>query len=200
MFKYRPFLFAAIASIVMIVMGIGETLRGARSLLGPSSVPFSQASTQGLAGYGYVRITGVRSDLEHSVVVMKQKKSRFGGEVKEARWAGAYVPIHDASATGPAPCSLLAWLPHARADDDLASMEELSGPANDELVGFVECPYEKLDFAQQRQIAPLAMVNTRSCWVVDVRPPSWLKGLGLTLAGIAIPGIAAMVKLKKGFV
>ena len=79
-------------------------------------------------------------------------------------------------------------------------MEELSGEGGDELVGFVECPCEKLDFAEQRQIAPLAMVNTRGCWVVDVRPPSWFRGLGLTLAGVAIPGIAALVKLKKGFV
>lgn len=200
MLKYRLFLIAGIACIVMIVMGIGETLRCARSLLGPSKVTFAEATSQGLAGYGYVRITGVRSDLEHSIVVVKQKKSRFGGEVRETGWAGAYVPIHDASATGPAPCSLLAWLPHARKDGDLLTMEELSGEGGDELVGFVECPYEKLDFAEQRQIAPLAMVNTRGCWVVDVRPPSWFRGLGLTLAGVAIPGIAALVKLKKGFV
>ena len=79
-------------------------------------------------------------------------------------------------------------------------MAQVNGESQDQIVGFVKCDYQGLDYNEQNKIAPLARINTRNCWVVDVRPPSWLKGLGFTLAGLAIPGAAVAYKLKKGFV
>ncbi|GEM_PF-2046501 len=199
--KMRIFMTCAALSIGMLVFGLGELLRCGKTLLGPSTVTFAQATGQGgggLASYGYVRVTGARSAMDRTVIVMKMKKNQ---SVDQGQWAGAYVPIVDAADDQESgPCSLLAWLPQANEDADLDEMESLEGEAGDELVGFVECAYEKLDPKHQQVIAPMARINTRNCWVVDVRKPSWLKGLGLVIGGLAIPGIAVAWKLKKGFV
>jgi hypothetical protein len=198
MFRYTGMRFALtliIVSIVMIVMGLGEAWRCCRALAGPTRITYSQATSQGLAGYGYVRVTGVRANLERAAVVVKENRG-MGSE----RWDCAYVPMLDAAADDATQCTLLAHLPRAHSEEDIGALETLDGPNNDEFTGFVECPYDRLDPWHVQNVASKVGADARRCWVVDATRPSWLRGLGLTLGGLAIPGVWVAWRLKKGFV
>jgi hypothetical protein len=65
-----------------------------------------------------------------------------------------------------------------------------------EIVGFVKYDYNGMNPGEQQQVAGLSRVNVRNCWVVDVSPPSWVKGLGMVVGGLAIPGVFGLWKLK----
>lgn len=200
-FRVRWFIGVVILTITLLVMGIGELSRCARTIFGPTTLSFAQATPQGLAGKGYVRITGVRAAMDRCVIVTRTKTRRGVAVEESERWDGAYVPMVDtADADDEAMCVLLASLPNARKPEDLVDVENLEGPNGDEILGFVEGPYESMDSKRQKMIAPNARINTRQCWVVNIRKPSWGKGLGLSLAGLAIPGLFVVWKLKKGFV
>jgi hypothetical protein len=183
-YRMRVTLAIIILSVVAVVMGVGELWRCGRAIMGPSTVAFAPSGMGELASHGYVRVTGVRAATDRIAVVTKSK--RGGGE---GAWKAAYIPLLDATdETDAAQCVLLAWSDGVRNDDDLQEMADLTGPDGDEVVGFVKTSYERLDPSEQQKLAPLVRANTRNCWVIDVRRPSWFKGLGLTLLGLAIPG------------
>jgi hypothetical protein len=86
---------------------------------------------------------------------------------------------------------VLAWLPQARTEDDF---DELDGAT--EIVDFVKSPCSDLDGAEHRLLGPAAGGRAES-WIVEVRRPSWVKGLGVVLGGLAIPGVAFLVLSKR---
>lgn len=192
-YQIRLVLTVIIGAIVAIVFGIGELWRCGRAVMGPSTVAFSPAGMDGLASHGYVRVTGVRPATDRIAIVTKSRRGGGDGE-----WKGAYLPLLDGADPSDEPlCVLLAWNESVRDHSDLMAMSTLSGPNGDEIVGFVMSPYDRLDPAEQQKLAPLARVNARNCWVIDVRKPSWLKGFGLTFLGLAVPGGWALWKSRR---
>lgn len=179
-YKVRLVLSLIALVVLSLVFGIGELWRCGRVLVGPTTVAFSPAGMNALASHGYVRVTGVRAATDRMAVVTKGKT---GSAIK-----GAYLPLLDAAdPSDESTCVLLAWDGGARDHDDLVAMQTLSGPNADEIVGFVESPFDRLDSSTQRKLAPVVRANTRNCWVIDVHRPSWLKGLGLTALGLSLP-------------
>lgn len=197
--QMRLFIGAGVAAVVAIFMGIGELGRCCRSLMGATDVTIAEVAANGLQSYSYVRITGVCPVMERSVIV-----SKINRRTKEEKgWRYAYVPLVDAAGDPEASSSVLAWLPRARKDDDLMPLalleEEVcdgTSPGGVAVVGFVKNSYDRMDPQEQKEIAPLARVNSRNCWVVDVTPPSWFRGLAFTLGGLAIPVGFAIYKMK----
>lgn len=183
-YKLRMVLAIVIGAVVAIGFGVGELWRCARVLIGPTAVAFSPAGMNALATHGYVRVTGVRAAADRMAVVADSRPGAGGAGIR-----GAYLPLLDATdSSDDQQCVLLAWDGGVRNQADVSAMTALSGPNGDEIVGFVMSPYDRLDPARQRNLAPVSRVNVRNCWVIDVHKPSWLKGLGLTLLGLGVPG------------
>ncbi len=189
-YKIRLVLSLIALVVLALVFGVGELWRCGRVLLGPTTVAFSPAGMNALASHGYVRVTGVRAAASRIAIVTKAKT---GSAMK-----GAYLPLLDAADPSDEPqCVLLAWDGGARDNDDLVAMQTLLGPNADEIVGFVESPFDRLDPDEQRKLAPVVRANARNCWVIDVHKPSWLKGFGLTLLGLGAPGGWAIWKSRQ---
>src|SRR5262249_46512215 len=106
---------------------------------------------------------------------------------------GVYVPTSAAPDSPPAGGGrVLAFLPDARTTEDLEPLADA-----DELVGFVDRPFTRLNPAHREIVKSLAGADGNRCWVVRVREPSWLKGLGFTLGSLVIPGVFAAWRLRR---
>ena len=200
-FQLRLLITAIVLPIVLFCMGVAETGRCCRALIGPSTISYDDACSKGLAGFGYVRITGVHPNVDKSTVIVR--KSDTGSPLAEKSWVGAYVPIEPPETDGqaaPAPdpgfvpgqYALLAWLPNARSDDDVLELEE-----HDNIVGFVDSTFADVDPARQNLVKYVNRARADHCWIVKVRRPSWFRGLGLTLASLVIPGLYILYRWHK---
>jgi hypothetical protein len=187
-FKARVMLALIVAPLVLLYWGLSELAVCTRVLFGPTTASYAEASSKGLAGYGYIRVTGVQFEPQRGVVIRRRNLATR----EDGPWEGVYVPVApgaDAQASGRG--RLLAFLCDAREPGDVAAVADEEG-----LVGFVDNVFTRINPGHQTIVKNLAGAAPSACWVVDVRRPSWLKGLGFTLGSLVIPGLFAAWKIR----
>src|SRR5262249_50726497 len=86
--QMRLFVLVVGGTLALLIFGAGEFMRCCRTVLGPTTLTYADATQKGLAGYGYVRISGTMPTMEHAALVAT--RNRKGGE---QRVIGAYVPF-----------------------------------------------------------------------------------------------------------
>src|SRR5262245_28312763 len=89
-YKARAVIAAIVIPIVLFCMGIGELWSCLRVAFGPRTLTFSEVAAEGLGGYGYVRITGIATDLRRAEVLMRGKRPEPG---QLTNWEYAFIPL-----------------------------------------------------------------------------------------------------------
>jgi hypothetical protein len=186
-YKVRLALLAIIIPIALIVAGGSELIACSKTLLGPREVPFAEVSERGLAGRGYVRITGAELNAERGIAIYH--KDQWGTPTP---WEGVYVPVASLEQSdAPAKYRAVAFIPDARTWEDVAAEAEQDG-----VTGFVTSEFRRINPGHQQIVKNMAGADSRLCWVMTIRHPSWLKALGCLVGSLVIPGAFVAYKLK----
>lgn len=187
-FKARLAVTAIVVPIVLLCLGLGEFYACLRTVIGPTEVDYTKVSAEGLARYGYVRITGVELGLDKAMAVgHKDPETRRLGA-----WEGVYIPVGPAADVQPSGrYHVLVFMPDARQPEDVAGLADA-----EEVVGFVEGEFVHINPAHQTIVRTLAGADGRFCWVLRMRRPSWGKAMGFVLGSLVIPGIFVVYKIK----
>lgn len=186
-YKARLALIAIILPIALIMVGASELVACGKTLLGPREVSFAELSESGLAGRGYVHISGAQFHLPRAVAIYHKNKS---GEATP--WEGVYAPlVSSGQETTNAKYRAVAFIPDALSWEDVAAVAEEDG-----VTGFVKSEFRRINPGHQQFVKNMAGADSRLCWVMTIRRPSWLKALGCLTGSLVIPGAFIAYKLK----
>lgn len=189
MYRGRFIVSLAIASFVIFCMGVSELWHCVRTLFPPTTVTYAQAAQpDGLAGMGYVRVTGVTVDPEHLIEIRRTTRSNPRGT-----FGGLYARVtpEDPAQAGVS-CVAAHWSKEP-SDDAMDAVTQGS-----EIVGLVDGPFENLDPKEMNLASSACTCQRERCWVVEVSPPSWTRALLYTGGVWVIPVVWFIGRVRRG--
>ena len=155
-----------------------------RTVLGPTAMSYTELTDRGLAGLGYVKVSGVELFANRAVpVVHRDPITKQVGP-----WEGVFVPAGPAVGNRTAGRYRLLML-----YEDIREQSEVDALGDEhDVVGFVDNVFPRLSPLLQVQAKSLTGAIPGDCWVVRAKQFSWARGFGLTIAAMVIPAAYIM--------